>query len=129
VSEDTCGTCGRPMTAGAWCGGCDKMPGSCKCERPDPVAAALGLDGDGPAPAPGASIGTKEHEKTKKVPPPEMPVAGPEIYTGILGEITMAAEPGTEADPVGILGSLLTMASVDIGRRPTSRSATTITRC
>ena len=47
-----------------------------------------------------------------------MPVAAPEIYTGILGEITMAAEPGTEADPVGILGSLLTMASVDIGPSP-----------
>lgn len=47
MSEDTCSTCGRPMTAGAWCDGCDKMPGSCKCTRLDPVAVALGL-GDNP---------------------------------------------------------------------------------
>jgi hypothetical protein len=63
-----------------------------------------------------APSGTKEHEITKEVP--AVPVAGQEIYTGILGKITMAAEPSTEADPVGILGSLLTMASVDIGPSP-----------
>ncbi len=59
---------------------------------------------------------TNEDEKTKEGP--AVPVAGPDIYTGILGEVTMVAEPGTEADPVGILGSLLTMASVDIGPSP-----------
>ncbi len=62
------------------------------------------------------AAGTKEHEITNKGP--EVPVAGPEIYAGILGEITMAAEPGTEADPIGILGSLLTMARVDLGPSP-----------
>jgi hypothetical protein len=62
------------------------------------------------------AAGTKEDEITNKGP--EVPVAGPELYTGILGEITMAAEPGTEADPIGILGSLLTMASADIGPSP-----------
>ena len=80
----------------------------------DHLAAGFGLGDFRPAAPP--SIGTKKDESTNKGP--EIPVAGPEIYTGILGEITMAAEPGTEADPVGILGSLLTMASVDIGPSP-----------
>jgi hypothetical protein len=62
------------------------------------------------------SLRTKEHEITNKGP--EVPVADPGIYAGIIGEITLEAEPGTEADPVGILGSLLTMASVDIGPSP-----------
>lgn len=37
------------------------------------------------------------------------------MYAGILGDITLAAAPTTEADPVGILVSLLTGVSADIG--------------
>jgi hypothetical protein len=37
-----CPACGRPM-ADAWCTGCNTMPGSCRCEPVDPLAAALGL--------------------------------------------------------------------------------------
>jgi hypothetical protein len=47
-----------------------------------------------------------------------VPVVAPEVYAGILGKIARAAEPDTEADPVGILGSLLAMVSVDIGQGP-----------
>jgi len=61
------------------------------------------------------SLGAKKAKEAKEV---AVPVAAPEVYTGILGEITMAAEPGTEADPVGVLGSLLTMTSVAVGTVP-----------
>lgn len=75
----------------------------------DPVAAALGADPE--------SLRTKKAKETKKAPP-DVPVAAPAVYTGILGDITNAAEPGTEADPVGILGSLLAMTGVAIGAAP-----------
>ena len=66
---------------------------------------------------PAEPLGAKKAKEAKEVGP-DVPVAAPEIYTGILGEITMAAEPGTEADPVGVLGSLLTMTSVAVGIVP-----------
>jgi hypothetical protein len=64
----------------------------------------------------GDALRTKKTKETKEAP--AVPVVSPEVYTGILGEITMAAEPGTEADPAGILGSLLTMVSVAISGTP-----------
>jgi Protein of unknown function (DUF3987) len=47
-----------------------------------------------------------------------VPVADPEMFTGILGEIVAAAAPGTEADPVGIYASLLAGAGVLVGNVP-----------
>jgi hypothetical protein len=90
------------------------------------VTRRLGLAGFRPlagAPPPGppvASLGAKKAKEAKeaKEAPPDVPVAAPEIYTGILGDITHAAAPGTEADPVGILGSLLAMAGVAVGTVP-----------
>ena len=92
-----CPACGLPMV-GEVCAGCAKTPGSCECGPAEP-------------------LGAKKAKEAKEVGP-DVPVAAPEIYTGILGDITMAAEPGTEADPVGILGSLLTMTSVAVGTAP-----------
>jgi hypothetical protein len=126
--SDRCPTCDQPMDA-VWCAGCGKIPESCTC-RPagDPVAAALGLDrplADGAVPLIGAKKAKEAKEagmsleaKKAKEAPPDVPVAAAEIYAGILGDITHAAEPGTEADPVGILGSLLAMTGVAAGRNP-----------
>ncbi len=47
-----------------------------------------------------------------------MPCADPAMYAGILGEITAAAAPTTEADPVGIYASLLAGTGVIIGPGP-----------
>lgn len=68
-------------------------------------------------PAPGRSSSTKETKETNK---PPVPVPGGAMYAGILGDITLAAAPTTEADPVGILVSLLTGVSADIGPAHTS---------
>ena len=59
-----------------------------------------------------AAAGTKETKQTNKAP---VPVPDDAMYTGILGDITHAAAPTTEADPVGILVSLLTGVSADTG--------------
>jgi hypothetical protein len=59
-----------------------------------------------------AGVGAKEAKEAKKAP---VPVPSSGIYHGILGDITMAAEPTTEADPVGIHVSLLTGVSADLG--------------
>lgn len=48
-------------------------------------------------------------------PPAPPPVARPEMYHGILGEIVHAAAPSTEADPVGVLVSLISGVGVVIG--------------
>ena len=58
----------------------------------DHLAAGHGLGDFRPARAAPQSLGTKEHEKTKKAPA-DMPVADPAIYTGILGDITMPPSP------------------------------------
>lgn len=60
----------------------------------------------------GSPSATKETKETNKAP---VPVPGIGMYHGILGEITLAAAPTTEGDPVGILVSLLTGISADIG--------------
>ena len=52
---------------------------------------------------------SEESEKRVSVPPP---VADPAMYQGILGDITVAAAPTTEADPAGIHASLLAGAGV-----------------
>jgi len=47
------------------------------------------------------------------------------MFAGILGEITAAAEPTTEADPVGIYASLLAGAGVLAGPEPHVRIGNT----
>jgi Bifunctional DNA primase/polymerase, N-terminal/Protein of unknown function (DUF3987) len=47
-----------------------------------------------------------------------IPVARPGMFAGILGDITHAAAPSTEADPVGIYGSLQAGAGAVIGPGP-----------
>jgi Protein of unknown function (DUF3987) len=47
-----------------------------------------------------------------------LPTADPGMYQGILGEIAEAIDPGTEADKVGVYGSLMSMAGAIIGRDP-----------
>ena len=49
------------------------------------------------------------------VPPPS---ADPLMYRGLLGELALAADPTTEADPAGVLASLLAMAGVAAGAKP-----------
>lgn len=48
-------------------------------------------------------------------PPAAPPVARPEMYHGLIGEIVAAAGPTTEADPVGVLVSLLSGIGAAIG--------------
>lgn len=54
----------------------------------------------------------------KAIPPMPPPAASPDLYHGILGEIVTAAAPSTEADPVGVLGSLLAGCGVALGDGP-----------
>lgn len=56
---------------------------------------------------------TKKEETT--LPPP---VADPVMFHGLLGEIVRATEPTTEADPVGVLASLLAGVGAAIGPAP-----------
>jgi hypothetical protein len=91
------------MDDGTWCAGCGETPDSCTSCTPANPAVPL--------------IGAKKAKEAKEAPP-DVPVVTPEIYAGILGDITHAAEPSTEADPVGILGSLLVMTGVAVGRNP-----------
>src|SRR5271165_3879852 len=65
----------------------------------------------------GGSIGTNKEERTKSGGPP-VPSPDPAMYAGILGEITDAAAPSTEADPPGIYASLLAGTGVIIGPGP-----------
>ena len=53
------------------------------------------------------------------------PAADPAMYAGILGEITTAAAPTTEADPVGIYASLQAGVGVFIGPDPHVRVGNT----
>lgn len=52
------------------------------------------------------------------VPPAPPPVADTAMYHGLLGEIVTAADPTTEADPAGVLASLLSGCGVAIGPGP-----------
>ncbi|MFE1095873.1 DUF3987 domain-containing protein [Streptomyces smyrnaeus] len=47
----------------------------------------------------------------------ERPIPAPIVYNGLLGEIVKTLEPGTEADPVGVLGSIMTGFSAYIGNK------------
>lgn len=47
-----------------------------------------------------------------------LPAVDPVMFRGILGEITAAAEPTSEADPVGVFASLLASVGVTIGCKP-----------
>ena len=47
-----------------------------------------------------------------------LPSTDPEMYQGVLGEIAEAIDPGTEADKIGVYGSLMSMAGALIGRSP-----------
>lgn len=56
--------------------------------------------------------GTKKEETTSP------PVADPVMYRGVLGDVVRAAAPSTEADPVGVLASLLAGVGAVIGSGP-----------
>ena len=71
--------------------------------------------------------GTKETKETNKGP--DVPVASPQIYAGIIGEIAHAAEPTTEADPVGITPRCCRAPACSPARARTCGSATCTTRC
>lgn len=51
----------------------------------------------------------------RAIPPAPPPSARPAMYHGILGEIVHIADPTTEADPVGVLASLISACGVVIG--------------
>jgi Protein of unknown function (DUF3987) len=72
----------------------------------------------------GSPMGTKKEERSKS-PAPPMPAADPAMYAGILGDITAAAAPTTEADPVGIYASLLAGVGTFIGPGPFVRVGNT----
>lgn len=69
-------------------------------------------------------IGTKQEERSKSSRP-GIPAADPVMYAGLLGEITAAAAPTTEADPVGIFASLLAGVGAFIGPGPYVRVGNT----
>ena len=109
MSDDRC-RCGRPMLARSGeleptCAECRSKPDHCDCP----------------------SIGTKKEERTKPAAPtaPAIPSAEPAMYAGVLGDITAAAAPTTEADPVGIYASLLAGVGVLIGPGPHVRVGNT----
>ena len=52
------------------------------------------------------------------VPLPVAPVLAPAAYTGTVGAIVRAIEPHTEAQPAGILVSLLVAVGAQLGRGP-----------
>jgi len=63
-------------------------------------------------------------------PPPPIVTAWPETpadaaFHGVLGDIVRAVEPITEADPIGILGSLLAFTGACMGRHRTIYQGTT----
>ncbi len=63
------------------------------------------------------SSDTKKEERTKSEAP-LTPKPDPVMFAGILGEMVWAADPTTEADPVGVYVSLLAKAGAAIGRNP-----------
>lgn len=56
-----------------------------------------------------------DEEQVDYAPPAPPPVAAAAMYHGILGEIVHTADPTTEADPVGVLASLVSGCGVVIG--------------
>lgn len=66
----------------------------------------------------GATSGRMHGTKKDRLDDHAPPVADPAMFCGVLGEIVTAADPTTEADPVGVLASLLASAGVVIGPSP-----------
>jgi hypothetical protein len=84
----------------------------------DHLAAGYGLGDFRDQAAPRVlAVETKKEERTKSAGPP-VPSADPVMFAGVLGEITAAAVPTTEADPVGIFASLLAGTGALIGPGP-----------
>jgi hypothetical protein len=54
-----------------------------------------------------------------------VPACHPALFHGVLGEIAEAADPGTEADKVGVYASLLSVAGALVGHDPYVRIANT----
>ncbi len=59
----------------------------------------------------------EETNKTNELPPAP-PAVDPTVFCGVLGELVMAADPTTEADPIGVLVSLMANVSAVIGTGP-----------
>jgi hypothetical protein len=74
------------------------------------------------APAVLASANRRRAARNADAERPGLPVAPPSadpvMYRGLLGELAMAADPTTEADPAGVLASLLAMAGAAAGPKP-----------
>jgi hypothetical protein len=64
-----------------------------------------------------AKRAAEEAAAAAKLPVP-LPVCDPGMFRGVLGEIVDAADPGTEADKVGVYGSLLCEVSALVGSMP-----------
>ena len=103
------------------------------CPRPRPAGrspprcrAVTGSAGP-PTPEEARQAAERAGQAGKAVP---IPACHPAMFRGVLGEIAAAADPGTEADKVGVFASLSSRrpapSSVTV---PTSRSATPGTRC
>jgi hypothetical protein len=65
-----------------------------------------------------ASGSSTKKEETNTLPPARPPVPEAAMYRGVLGDIVLAADPTTEADPVGVLASLLAGTGAIIGPSP-----------
>lgn len=105
------------------------MTGLCSCGRRliarpgelEPTCAECRCKPDHCACTP---IATKKEERRKK-DSPAVPSADQAMFAGVLGDITAAAAPTTEADPVGIYASLLAGVGVLIGPGPYVRVGNT----
>ncbi|ONI85691.1 hypothetical protein ALI22I_28420 [Saccharothrix sp. ALI-22-I] len=61
---------------------------------------------------------SNERKNKRTELPPAPPAVDPVVYRGVLGELVSAADPTTEADPVGVLVSLMANVSALIGAGP-----------
>jgi hypothetical protein len=72
---------------------------------------------DAPAVLAAANTRRQRTDKTPGLPAPP-PSADPAMFRGILGDLAHAADPTTEADPAGVLASLLAGAGAAAGPKP-----------
>lgn len=79
-------------------------------EEAELLAQALGMAGDETQ----ASGEAEEDPEIRQTPWPDPPAE--EAYHGLAGEIVLAIEPHTEADPVGLLGQFLVAFGNCVGR-------------